>query len=304
MRWLGGSLRGGKMYNLLISSNEDDWSGEAFFLEISRCVCEHTEKIITEKYGKLPKSSIKEIMKFPCIFAYEKSCKKDPKFGYIKKITQRQDQVRIEYEIIDLEKFLSYTDIPDMLFELDINKFEMNRTHWAIKDVDLENELASIGILMPNFEKEEIVDITKHQFEVALSFPGEVRDYVGAVANELENILSSHSYFYDKNYTAQLARPSLDILLQDIYRNRSKLIVVFICEKYQEKEWPNIEFRSIKEIIMKRQHEKVMFIKMDDGKVDGVFDTDGYIDGREYNPHEIARYIKERRDLLLKQEME
>ena len=70
--------------------------------------------------------------------------------------------------------------------------------------------------------------------------------------------------------------------------------MVFLCEKYQEKAWCGIEFRAIKEIIMKRDHQKVMFIKMDEGKVDGVFNTDGYIDGRSHTESEVAGFIQER----------
>ena len=44
--------------------------------------------------------------------------------------------------------------------------------------------------------------------------------------------------------------------------------------------------------------EKIMFIKMDDGKVEGVFKTDGFIDGRNHKPEEIANFIKQRIDLL------
>ena len=90
----------------------------------------------------------------------------------------------------------------------------------------------------------------------------------------------------------------VDILLQKIYGNRSKLIVIFLCEKYQEKEWCGIEFRAIQEIIMKREHEKIMFIRLDEGKVDGVFKTDGYIDGRTHSAQEVAGYIQERVSLL------
>ena len=146
--------------------------------------------------------------------------------------------------------------------------------------------------------KTKDVDITKHSFEVAFSFPGEVREYVESIASELETEIGPDSYFYDSNYKAQLARPSLDLLLQDIYRNRSKLIVVFLCKKYQEKEWCGIEFRVISEIIMERELQKIMFVKMDEGRVEGVFKTDGYIDGRTHAPSDVASFIKERVDLL------
>ena len=172
----------------------------------------------------------------------------------------------------------------------------MNRTHWAIKDVNLGKELAGKGVHLPRWARSESksVDITRHQFDVSFSFPGEVRGYVESVAAELERAIGPNSYFYDNNYKAQLARPSLDTLLQDIYRNRSKLVVVFLCEEYQEKEWCGVEFRAVREIIKEKEHEKVMFVKMNEGKVDGVFSTDGYVDGRSHSPEEIAGFIHER----------
>jgi hypothetical protein len=75
------------------------------------------------------------------------------------------------------------------------------------------------------------------RFKVAMSFPGEKRQYVSAVVNEIRSHLPADSVFYDYDYQAQLARINLDVLLQDIYRNRSELIVVFLCEKYAEKQW-------------------------------------------------------------------
>ena len=71
-----------------------------------------------------------------------------------------------------------------MLFDLDISDWEMNRTHWAIKDVNLSKELASKSIHLPQWARSEAkaVDITTHEFDVALSFPGEIRDYINLIA--------------------------------------------------------------------------------------------------------------------------
>jgi hypothetical protein len=288
------------VYNLLVSGNTESWEGEPLILEEGRCAREYTDAEITQKYGEFTHSQVEEIRRFPCIFAYEGGWKKDPKFGLIRNITKRQGKVKIEYEIIKLKKFIGHSDLSDMLFDLDISDWEMNRTHWAIKDINLSKELVAKGIRLPQWARSEkkAVDITVHEFDVALSFPGEIRDYIKNIAEELERIIGPNSYFYDNNYIAQLARPSLDELLQDIYRKRSKLVVVFLCEKYQEKEWCGIEFRAIKEIIMERQNEKVMFVKMDSGEVKGVFKTDGYIDGQAHAPSEIASFIKERISLL------
>ena len=105
--------------------------------------------------------------------------------------------------------------------------------------------------------------------------------------------LGDNSYFYDNNYISQLARPSLDTLLQDIYRNRAKLVVVFLSDEYEKKKWCGIEFRAIREIIFD-QEDKIMFVRTGEGNVSGVFKTDGYVDAKRFSPLEIAKFIQER----------
>lgn len=288
------------MYNLLVSSNSENWEGDPFFLESVRCIREYTDTKLIEQFGKLDDTAVSKLRRFPCIFAYETLNNKDPKFGVIRNVTKRQKQVRIEYEFIDIENFLTAQDLIDLMFELDISNWELNRTHWAVKDVNLAKELNAKGIILPNWVRNvaKAVDITTHMFDVSLSFPGEFRSYIESIVAELEKNIGPNSYFYDNNYISQLAQPSLDVLLQDIYRNRSKLIVVFVGGDYQRKEWCGIEFRAIKEIIMERDNKRIMFVKIDDSPVDGIFKTDGYIDSRNHEPKEIARFIQERVGLL------
>ncbi len=288
------------MYNLLVSAMEGSWDGDPWMIELGRCVREYTDTAITQKFGELDAVAVNELKKLPCIFSYETPSKVPPQFGVLTGITKRQGQVRIEYEIQKVEPFLSAADLSALAFELDIAKWELSRTHWAVKDVNLPKELRAKGVELPAWVRDisRAVDITTHAFDVALSFPGEVRSTVEQIASELERRIGPNSYFYDNNYVSQLARPSLDDLLQDIYRNRAKLIVVFLCGEYQRKDWCGIEFRAIKEIIMERDHKRIMFVRMDDGAVDGVFKTDGYVDGRKFSPTEIARFINERVELL------
>lgn len=287
------------MYNLFVSADENSWDGRAFEIDLSRCIREYTDREIVEKYQELSEVIIREIKRFPCLFAYESPCEKDPKFGLIRNVIKRGSQVSIEYDIIELVPFLTYQDLGELSFRLDILGWELNRTHWAIKNVNLAEELYAKGITLPQgiTKDSKSVDITKHIFDVSLSFPGDVRDYVELVARHLERQMGPNSYFYDNNFKAQLARPSLDILLQDIYRDRSKLIVVFIGEKYQDKKWCGVEFRAIRDVLFNKQHNKIMYIRMDHGEVDGVFNTDGYIDATNHRPEEIANFIAERIEL-------
>jgi hypothetical protein len=215
-------------------------------------------------------------------------------------VQKRAAEVRVEYEIHDIEKFLSAEQLAQYSFDLDISKWELNRTHWAVKDVNLPKELHPLGVVLPTWLRDVTkgIDIAKHNFDVGFSFPGEERVLVEKIAVELERRIGPNSYFYDNNYISQLARPSLDSLLQDIYQNRSRLIVVFISSNYQNKDWCGIEFRAIKEIMMARDHSKIMLIRTDDGVVDGIFKTDGYVDARRFTPSELAAFIHERVNLI------
>lgn len=132
------------------------------------------------------------------------------------------------------------------------------------------------------------------EFRVALSFPGVCRGFVSVVADRLRQQMPPDSVFYDFDYQAQLARSNLDILLQDIYKNRSKLVVVFLHEKYAESEWCGLEWRAVRELIKTKKDEQVMFIRFDDATIDGMLSVDGYLDASQFTPEQIAGYIYQR----------
>lgn len=131
------------------------------------------------------------------------------------------------------------------------------------------------------------------RFRVAFSFPGETRQRIESIANTLAGDLGREKIFYDTWYKAVLAQPNLDTHLQQIYHDRADLIVVVLCADYQHKDWCHLEWRAIRDLIKKR-HENIMFLRMDDADVDGVFSIDGYVDLRQHDDAEVARLILQR----------
>ena len=172
----------------------------------------------------------------------------------------------------------------------------MNRTHWAIKDEDLFAILVSAGLADQTFVNQggQPGRVEEIRFKVALSFPGEQREYIAAVADELKSRLGAGSVFYDKDFTAQLARPNLDTLLQKIYLNNSDLVVVFLSENYEQKQWCGLEWRAIRTIIKNKSDHTIMFMRFDDANVSGSFSIDGYVDLKDHSPVQAARMIVER----------
>lgn len=293
------------MFNLLVTADEEAWNGRPVTFPLSRSLREYTDASITDRLGSLDEASVRALIGMPAIFAYEQFVGNAPKFGRITNISVRSNrlEVRVDYELIELPRFLTNEELWAMGTELDLGSWESSRTHWAVKDVDLVRELTPMGIILPaRFALQHRphavparVDITTHCFDVALSFPGEYRELVEAVARETTALLGAHACFYDMNYQGQLARPELDLLLQDIYGTRSRLLVVFIGSDYQRKMWPHIEWAAIRSVMTTaRNNGRIMYVRMDDGAVDGVFAHDGFIDARRFSPAQIAAFIAER----------
>jgi len=132
------------------------------------------------------------------------------------------------------------------------------------------------------------------RFKVAMSFPGERRQYISATVTALRPYLPPDSIFYDYDYQTQLAKPNLDVLLQDVYRNKADLIVIFLCEEYAEKQWCGLEWRAIRDLIKHKNDDQIMFVRFDDAPVEGVLSLDGYVDARVHSPEKLAEFILQR----------
>ncbi len=132
------------------------------------------------------------------------------------------------------------------------------------------------------------------RFRVALSFPGEQRTFMASVADRLATRLGRDRVLYDDFYTAEFARPDLDTYLQRLYHDESELIVVFVSEDYERKEWCGLEWRAIRDLIKKRQVESVMPCRFDMTEIPGLFSTDGYVWIGERSPREVADLILQR----------
>lgn len=132
------------------------------------------------------------------------------------------------------------------------------------------------------------------RFRVALSFPGEHRDFVAQVAVSLAENLGRTAVLYDAWYEAEFARPNLDTYLQAIYHDESDLIAVFLCADYARKDWCGLEWRALRDLIKGRRGESVMPLRLDDTEITGLFSIDGYCWIGNRSPAQIAGLILER----------
>ncbi|WP_315819401.1 hypothetical protein [Paraflavitalea speifideaquila] len=285
------------MYNLIITAQDDAWNGKTFTIERERCVTtkEYTDASIVSRLGDFSAKSIDELKSIPCIFAFESFLKQPPLFGWLTKVRVRSKEILLDYEIHQLHPWIDENQLKDLQSALDIQRYEFNRSHWAVKDVDLREEMEALGIKVPvGHGPVDTMDVVKGIFEVAFSFPGESRTLVEDVLSELKKILPAGKIFYDFDYQSALARPALDQLLLDLYGNRARLLVVFLSGHYDIKKWCGLEFRAIQALHFNKEYDRIMYFKVDDKPVKGILPTDGYINVQSFTPKQMAQFISER----------
>ncbi len=129
------------------------------------------------------------------------------------------------------------------------------------------------------------------RFQIALSFPGEHRSRVEAIATALALDLGKEAILYDKWYEAEFALPNLDKYLEGLYRDRSRLLVFFHCEEYDKSEWCGVEDRVGRELRMHGQDQRLMYLRLDQPKTPSI---DGYIDISARLDAEVATQILKR----------
>jgi TIR domain len=129
-------------------------------------------------------------------------------------------------------------------------------------------------------------------YDVALSFAGEDRDYVEKVAALLQ--ASGIKVFYDKFETVQLWGRNLADHLGEIYGKRSRFVMMFISKHYPHKGWPTHERQSAQARAIRENKIVLLPARFDDTEIPGLPSTTGYIDLRQSSPEQLAELIKQK----------
>jgi hypothetical protein len=132
------------------------------------------------------------------------------------------------------------------------------------------------------------------RFRVALSFPGEHRAPVEKIAEALREKLGHERVLYDRWYAAEFNRLNLDTYLSKLYHDDSDLIAVFLCKEYNAKQWCGLEWRACRDLAKHKEDARLMFFRLDDADIPGLYSIDGYQDIRAMSDGEVAAAILSR----------
>ena len=143
-------------YNLIVCGDGSYFNDSFFMMDRERVITQHyTPENLVGRFADLSQQAIDEICRFPSLFVPEADgyhCKigegQTAYLGLITKVKARDDEVKIYWEAVkkfDL-KLLSGYEFDLGFKDTDSAVSELNRTHWAVKQIDLIAELQEIGL--------------------------------------------------------------------------------------------------------------------------------------------------------------
>lgn len=171
------------MFNLLVTSQTGAWDRGFYEFDRGRFL-EYTNDNISVRFANLTKKRIVDLMSYPCMFAYEGTTN-DVRVGYLRSIKENGRLLLIEFRFEQEIPAIPFSSIEKIAPLLDIRGWEMNRTHWAVKDENLIERLKAASLIGSDFmvipEKPEYTD----KFLDAKKRPSTVTSVQGFIAKVL-----------------------------------------------------------------------------------------------------------------------
>jgi hypothetical protein len=129
-------------------------------------------------------------------------------------------------------------------------------------------------------------------YQVALSFAGEQREYVEAVARSLQ--ARGIAVFYDRFEAVTLWGKDGVEFFHQLFAADTAYVVMFISKDYVAKKWTRHERRSALSRAIAEEGEYVLPVRFDDSAVPGIPDTVQYLSAGDYDPPALAALISKK----------
>lgn len=159
----------------------------------------------------------------------------------------------------------------------------------GVESISINDE----GKLVSNTISSKIIDDESehiYEFDVALSYAVEDKDYVEKVARCLKR--KGIKVFFDKYEVVELWGKDLYEHLSDVFQKKSKYCVMFLSEHYAQKNWTNHERRNAQARAFHENSEYILPVRLDNTETSGVLETVGYLDAKKYSPSEVCKIIQ------------
>lgn len=128
-----------------------------------------------------------------------------------------------------------------------------------------------------------------YKYDVALSFSGDDREYVEAVAEVLKE--NEVSVFYDMFEQIDLWGKDLGVHFDYVYRKAARYCIPFISKSYKEKIWTKHEIKTAISRSINSNEEYILPARFDETEIEGIRPTIGFVNLSNLEPVEFAIMI-------------
>ena len=264
-----------EMFNVIISGEPNVWETDQLMrMDVTRFK-EYSGGPDADKVSITKPETWKLLEKAPTFLLYEEQTQGHNadlvRYGLVREIRLNAKYLFFRFQE---EGRLSKDVLNEFATRLGLSSFELNRTHWAVKEGGVPSGLRA-----------KIVP----QYDVIFSFAGEDRGYVEKVARYLRS--REVRIFYGKFEEAHLWGRDLAEHFDLIYRVSGRYCVIFISKSYVDKMWTRHERRTALVRALKEHGEYILPARFDDTQVEGIRSTLAYISLKELKPSEFGRHI-------------
>ncbi len=262
------------IFNLLVSANGTAWETDQLMrMEVERF--KELSGIEANAISLDRQDTLKMLEQAPALLMYERGVQSRNadvvRYGNLEDI--RVGKIEILFRFNEEGRFTK-SDIEEFADRLGIGIYELNRTHWAVKDGCIPRDL--LARLLPTYD-------------VVFTFAGENRAYVEQTAQYLRS--QWVKVFYDEFEQASLWGKDLAEHFDLLYRRSGRYCLMFISKHYVEKMWTRHERRSALARALQERKEYILPARFDDSEVAGIPPTVGYISLANKPPIELAKIV-------------
>jgi hypothetical protein len=136
--------------------------------------------------------------------------------------------------------------------------------------------------------------MTEEQYDIAVSFAGEQRDYVSRTVDACKQL--GLNVFYDKDKNNEWWGKNFIRQQRDVYSSKTRFFVPFISSEYLSKPVPMDEFEAAMMTAVKQGEGYILPVLMGDAEVppDLLHPHIGYLRAEDFTPEALAQELQKR----------
>lgn len=252
---------------------------------------DYRSKFIHKYYLKLTKG-IEKLYEFEID---EEDLRKALKFFEDKRIVEIKDD---EIILLSKDKFIA---LHNDLIDREDQRIKKNKKEllmkWLMSSASLELLETGVKDIKPKAPVYKAIESglekkrspEEDAYDVVLSFAGEDREYVEAVAEYLKN--NNVKVFYDEYEEVKLWGKDLPEYLDKVYRGSAQYCVIFISKNYANKVWTRHEKQSALAKAIEEKKEYILPARFDNTEIPGIRPTVHYVDLSKKTPKQLGEMI-------------